>query len=150
MVMKITEVKKWIRLVEQSNISELEISEDGKSIRIAKSDPAQPQVMAPAPSTPQSQPEQVILPVTTPPKVESGETIKSPMVGTFYTAPTPDTDPFISVGDTIKKGQVLCIIEAMKIMNEIEAEVNGVIKEILVKNADPVEYNQPLFVIQSH
>ena len=148
MVMKITEVKKWIRLVEQSNISELEISEDGKSIRITKSDSAQ--VVAPSPSLSQPQPEAVTQPVAHIPEQEPAETIKSPMVGTFFTAPSPDTDPFVSVGDTIKKGQVLCIIEAMKIMNELEAEVNGVIKEILVKNSNPVEFNQPLFVIESH
>ncbi|MBX2820130.1 MAG: acetyl-CoA carboxylase biotin carboxyl carrier protein [Rhodothermaceae bacterium] len=78
---------------------------------------------------------------------ENDHTIKAPIVGTFYSAPSPDADPFISVGDRVNKGDVLCIIEAMKLMNEIEAEVSGTVKEILINNSEPVEYDQPLFVI---
>ena len=87
-------------------------------------------------------------PAKTQPAADPANTIKAPIVGTFYRASSPDTDPFVKVGDTVKVGDVLCIIEAMKLMNEIESEVSGTIKEILIENAEPVEYDQPLFVIE--
>ena len=96
--------------------------------------------MAPAPPSPAEEKEEA-----TP--VAEGKTVKAPIVGTFYAAPAPDADPFVQVGDTVNVGDVLCIIEAMKLMNEIESEVTGTVKQILAENAEPVEYDQPLFVI---
>ena len=159
--MDIKKIKSLIRMVEESQVSEVSIQEGEFSIRIRKEDrnasaaslsapqvvtlpaaPVQPASAQPAPSTPPPAPapqeEQV-----------DGYVQKSPIVGTFYTAPSPDATPYVNVGDTVSKGQTLCIIEAMKIMNEIEAEVDGRVEKIVAKNATAVEYDQPLFIIST-
>ncbi len=163
--MRPKEIKKLIELVEQSNINELEVSRWGKKVRILKSvnRPSTSTIHAETPlvSSPTRVPlaQEIILPpeTATSPKVESSSTaaasdniieVKSPMVGTFYRAPAPDADPYVQVGDIVSPKQVLCIIEAMKLMNEIESEWRGKIKAILVDNAQPVEYNQVLFNIE--
>jgi len=159
--MKPDEIKRLVEIVEESNIGEIEITETrwGKrTIKISKNSsaanssthviqaaPAVPQPAAPAaaPTPAPAAPETESAPSTS-----SGSEIKSPMVGTFYRAPAPDADPYVEVGTVVKKGQVLCIIEAMKLMNEIESEVDGKITKLLVENAQPVEYNQPLFIVE--
>jgi acetyl-CoA carboxylase biotin carboxyl carrier protein len=156
-------VKKLIDILDESTVDSIEISSDkGMKIRISKSPSgrgamqvAQPTVMAPMmapPMLPSGQP----TPAEGTPAVESlaaseaksgGNEVKSPMVGTFYSAPEPGAKPYVSVGSRVSKGQILCIIEAMKIMNEIESEVAGVVTEVLASDAQPVEYGQPLFRI---
>ena len=160
--MKEEEIKRLIKIVEESSIGQLEVSRWGRTIKITKfplnshtqtnSGPVQ------AYAAPLPQPElQQAAPAQEDPKTASVEAkagsetsieIKAPMVGTFYRSPTPETEPYVDVNTTVKKGDVLCIIEAMKLMNEIEAEHAGRIVEILVENAQPVEYNQPLFRIE--
>jgi len=164
--MRPKEIKKLIELVEQSQINELEVSRWGKKVRIIKgSNPAMPAVTvasasavpSPAPLPVVSEPAPVsTAPVappalaTAPPEPSSDNIIevKSPMVGTFYRAPAPDAPPYVEVGDIVAPNQVLCIIEAMKLMNEIESEWRGRIIAILVENGQPVEYNQVLFKIE--
>ena len=142
-------LKKLIRIVEQSGIDELEIEEEGAKIRIARH-PGTGQ--APVQSVPVAvQP--VVPAVAAPPAVpkppeKTYHEIKSPIVGTFYRAPAPDADPYVEIGATVQPGSVLCIIEAMKLMNEIECDVSGRIVKILVENAKPVEYNQTLFLVE--
>ena len=157
--MKEQEIKRLVKIVEESNIGTLEISRWGRSIKITKNT-MDPNSMTNSHSTqtysaPPAAPSQVpVEPKTAEAKPETpaanvvGDEIKSPMVGTFYLSPAPDADPYVEVGSAVKKGQVLCIIEAMKLMNEIESEHDGKIVEILVENAQPVEYNQPLFRIE--
>lgn len=154
--MKEQEIKRLVKIVEESNIDTLEISRWGRSIKITKN------TMGPNSMTNSHSTQTYSAPATSPsqqpvePKVQEakpetpavGDEIKSPMVGTFFLSPAPDADPYVKVGSTVKKGQVLCIIEAMKLMNEIESEHDGKIVEILVENAQPVEYNQPLFRIE--
>lgn len=148
--MDIRKVKKLIELLEESGIDELEIHEGEESVRISRHSKqvAQQPIYAQAP---QVAPAPVAAPVAEAeapscPKY-NGTVARSPMVGTFYRAGSPDSDDFVAVGQTIKKGDVLCIVEAMKMMNHIEAEVGGVIDSILVDNGQPVEYDQPLFTI---
>ncbi len=156
--MKEQEIKRLVKIVEESNIDTLEISRWGRTIKITKNTMG-PNSMTNSHSTqtyspPAAAPSQVpVEPKTQEAKPETpasvvGDEIKSPMVGTFYLSPAPDADPYVEVGSAVKKGQVLCIIEAMKLMNEIESEHDGKIVEILVQNAQPVEYNQPLFRIE--
>ncbi len=166
-MMRPKEIKKLIEFVEQSNINELEVSRWGRKVRILKSvNKPGTAIVVPESnmisSSPPFQPAQEFtLPpeTTTPAKVEPTLSItepasdnivevKSPMVGTFYRAPAPDAGPYVQVGDIISPNQVLCIIEAMKLMNEIESEWRGRIAAILVDNAQPVEYNQVLFKIE--
>ena len=149
------EIKKYVQLVESSNISELEITEEGVTLRIKKElqvAPAQvTQFTAPAPPAPQTQPTALeYKPVTPPPEIKkvSFQEVKSPMVGTFYHAPSPEAEAYVQVGDKVKQGQVLCIIEAMKLMNEIESDFAGTMVEICVENAKPVEFEQVLFRIE--
>ena len=147
--MDIRKVKKLIELLEESGIDELEIHEGEESVRISRHSKqiAQQPMYAPAP--------QASAPVAAPVAADAapacpkfnGTVARSPMVGTFYRAGSPDSDDFVSVGQTVKKGDVLCIVEAMKMMNHIEAEVGGVIESILVDNGQAVEYDQPLFTI---
>lgn len=151
--MDLRKLKTLIDLVSESGISELEVTEGEGKVRIVKNAPPvyvqptggfAPQVSAPAQS--------VALPAegaaaAAPAAAPQGHVVTSPMVGTFYRAPSPGADPFVQVGDSVKEGQTLCIIEAMKLLNEIESDKTGVIKEILVENGQAVEYGQPLFVI---
>lgn len=146
--MDIRKVKKLIELLEESGVAEIEIKEGEESVRISRHG-QQPAAMH-APPPPAASPAQA--PADEPAASEapevSGTTIKSPMVGTFYRASSPDASPFVEVGSRVKKGDTICIIEAMKMFNQIEAEVDGTIKAILVENGQPVEYDQPLFVIE--
>jgi acetyl-CoA carboxylase biotin carboxyl carrier protein len=149
--MDLRKLKTLIDLVQNSGISELEISEGEEKIRIAKhiAAPAQTTVMLPQPAAAAPAP-QAIAPAAAeaaPAAPAEGKTIKSPMVGTFYRSGSPGAAAFVEVGQAFKAGDTLCIIEAMKLMNEIEAEVSGTIKAILVENGQPVEFGQPLFLI---
>jgi acetyl-CoA carboxylase biotin carboxyl carrier protein len=148
--MDIRKIKKLIELLEESGINELEIQEGEESVRISRGgtaqvspQPAAPQPAAPAPTPePAPQPEQ---PQATP--EPEGHLVRSPMVGTFYSAPSPDAPPFVEEGQAVQAGDVLCIVEAMKMMNQIEADKSGTIKSVLVENGEPVEFDQPLFSI---
>ena len=153
--MRPKEIQELVRIVENSSIDELEVTKWGRKIRIRKHKVAavtgssveyitpSSAVHSSAPAAPAPQPETEVTPAPSDNYVE----IKAPMVGTFYRAPSPDSDPYVKEGDIISKGQVLCLIEAMKLMNEIEAEISGRIVKILIDNAQPIEYNQPLFLI---
>jgi acetyl-CoA carboxylase biotin carboxyl carrier protein len=152
--MDLRKLKTLIDLVSESNVSELEITEADGKVRIVKAG-AQPVVMtmpvaqaapaAPAAAAAPAAPAAEAAPAA---PVETGHVVKSPMVGTFYRASSPGAKAFAEVGDTVKAGQAVCIIEAMKIMNEIEADKDGVISKILVENGQPVEYGQPLLIIE--
>lgn len=152
--MDIRKVKKLIELLEESKISEIEIHEGEESVRISRAAamPQQTVMHVPAGSEAMTHPGQGDA-VTSRGMEEStatertGHVVKSPMVGTFYASSTPGGPALVEVGQTVEAGDVLCIIEAMKIMNQIEADVSGVIREVLVENGDPVEYGQPLFII---
>ena len=151
--MDIRKVKKLIELLEESGIDELEIHEGEESVRISrhsKQMAVQQPVYAPAPA-PVAAPAPAAAPAAgesapAAPKL-NGTVVRSPMVGTFYRASSPEAKPFVDVGQTVKKGDILCIVEAMKMMNHIEAEIGGTIESILVENGQPVEYDQPLFTI---
>ncbi|MDB4039997.1 acetyl-CoA carboxylase biotin carboxyl carrier protein [Methylophilaceae bacterium] len=150
--MDLRKLKKLIDLVEASGISELELTEGEEKVKISRNNetPYQPQLVQSQPQLVQSQPKPN---QNEEPKISKnveeadGSTINSPMVGSFYRAASPDSSPFIEVGSTVKKGDVLCIIEAMKLLNEIESEHDGIIKKILVENGQPVEFGEPLFII---
>lgn len=150
--MDLRKLKTLIDLVAESGISELEVTEENDKVRIVNkvqtvavaSTPAVAPVVAPVAPAPVAP---TAAPQPTPEAVVEGTTVTSPMVGTFYRSPNPGADPFVTVGDKVQAGQTLCIIEAMKLLNEIEAETSGTIKEILVENGQPVEFGQPLFII---
>lgn len=150
--MDLRKLKTLIDLVAESGIAELEITEGDGKVRIVKSVPPPPPqqvVYAQEPVGAAPAPAPAPAPAAAPaaPPVPQGHVVKAPMVGTFYRAPNPGASPFVEVGQSVKEGEPLCIIEAMKLLNEIEADKSGVIKEILVENGEPVEYGQPLFVI---
>ena len=149
--MDIRKVKKLIELLEESGIDELEIREGEESVRISRhsKQPAYAQPMyapAPAPMTAPVAAAAPVAEVAAAPKL-NGHVVRSPMVGTFYRTPAPTSPSFVEDGQSVKKGDILCIVEAMKMMNHIEAETSGVIESILVENGQPVEYDQPLFTI---
>jgi acetyl-CoA carboxylase biotin carboxyl carrier protein len=150
--MDLRKLKKLIDLVEQSGIAELEITEGEERVRIARvgaHGPAQlvngPQVANPPIAAGQSGIAQVPVPAES--ALPEGHVVKSPMVGTFYRAPSPGAPVFVEVGSQIKEGETLCIIEAMKLLNEIESDKTGIVKAILLENGQPVEFGEPLFVI---
>ncbi len=150
--MDIRSIRKLIEIVEQSDISEIEIKEGDHNIRVTRHQ--EPVIMhapamaaAPVASAPAAAPV-AAAPAEAPAVEISGHKITSPMVGTFYEAPSPDAGPFVKVGDKVAEGDTLCIIEAMKIMNPIESDKAGTIKQILGVNGEPVEFGQPLFVIE--
>jgi acetyl-CoA carboxylase biotin carboxyl carrier protein len=151
--MNLKELKELIELIQRSEISELELEKSGVKVRIKKERasipaPPAPEELTAAPSEvpqPQTSPVAPISPAAPP---AGWLTLIAPVVGTFYRAPAPDADPYAEVGNVVKKGQILCVIEAMKLMNEIESEWDGKIVEILVENAQPVEYGEPLFRIE--
>ena len=152
--MDLRKLKTLIDLVAESGIAELEITEGDGKVRIVKFSEQAPvvqHVAAPAPvyaaAPVAAAPAAAAAPVAAAEPVISGHVVKAPMVGTFYRAPNPSSPAFVEVGPAVKEGDSLCIIEAMKLLNEIEADKTGVIKEILVENGEPVEYGQPLFVI---
>lgn len=148
--MDIRKVKKLIELLEESGIDELEIREGEESVRISRHGKQQfaPQMYsaAPAPAPAAAPVAATAEAAPSAPKL-NGHVVRSPMVGTFYRASSPTSANFAEVGQTVKKGDILCIVEAMKMMNHIEAETSGVIESILVENGQPVEYDQPLFTI---
>ncbi|UAW99152.1 acetyl-CoA carboxylase biotin carboxyl carrier protein [Halopseudomonas nanhaiensis] len=149
--MDIRKVKKLIELLEESGIDELEIHEGEESVRISRhsKQAAAPQqyFQAPPPPAPAAAPSVPAALVDTPPAEPSGHVVRSPMVGTFYRSPSPTAASFVEVGQSVKAGDVLCIVEAMKMMNHIEADKSGVIQSILAENGQPVEFDQPLFSI---
>ena len=148
--MDLRKLKKLIDLVEASGIAELEITEGEEKVRIAKSIAGAPMMMAHAPQMMHAPAPAVAAAVAAAPvedTVPEGHVVRSPMVGTFYRAPAPGSKNFAEVGQSVNAGDTLCIIEAMKLLNEIEADQGGVIKAILVENGQPVEYGEPLFVI---
>lgn len=148
--MDLRKLKKLIDLVQESGISELEVTEGEEKVRIAKQLAAAPvahQVYAAAPMAHAAPVAAAAPAAASEPALPEGHVVKSPMVGTFYRASSPDAKAFAEVGDNVKQGQTLCIVEAMKLLNEIEADVSGTIKAILVENGQPVEYGEPLFVI---
>ncbi|MGB1197815.1 MAG: acetyl-CoA carboxylase biotin carboxyl carrier protein [Thalassotalea sp.] len=148
--MDIRKIKKLIELVEESGINELEISEGEESVRISRGG----QVVAAAPMM-QAAPA-AVAPIAAAPAVAadaapaaiSGHVVRSPMVGTFYSSSSPDAPAFVEVGQHVNAGDTLCIVEAMKMMNQIEADKSGVVKEILAQNEDAIEFDQPLFIIE--
>lgn len=154
--MDIRKVKKLIELLEESGISEIEISEGEESVRISRypqpgtvSYVTQPQQAAPAaanPGAPAAAPDATPAPAALPPS--RGQQVTAPMVGTFYTGPAPGAKPFVEIGTEVKPGDTLCVIEAMKMMNQIESEIAGRVVNILVENGSPVEFGQALFVIE--
>ena len=153
--MDLRKLKTLIDLVSESNISELEITEADGKVRIVKADPttAQPQGYAPTPmaaaavaAAPAAPVVQAAEPAA--PPVDAGHPVKSPMVGTFYRSANPGSKPFAEIGDAIKEGDPICIIEAMKILNEIEADKSGTVKRILCENGQAVEFGQALFIIE--
>jgi acetyl-CoA carboxylase biotin carboxyl carrier protein len=154
--MDLRKLKKLIDLVQESGIAELEITEGEEKVKIVKGGsgpaalPSHNAVEVAASAARPAEPMRV-APAAAPPaeteQAQEGQLVKAPMVGTFYRSPSPDAKPFVEVGQTVKKGDTVCIVEAMKLMNEIETDVSGVVKAILVENGQPVEYGQPLFVI---
>lgn len=152
--MDIRKVKKLIELLEESNIDEIEIKEGEESVRISRNGAqaaAAPQYLpqyAPPPPPPAAAPAAAAAePAPTVAAAPAGHVVRSPMVGTFYNAPSPTSPAFVEVGQTVKVGDVICIVEAMKMMNQIEADKAGTIEAILVENGEPVEFDQPLFSI---
>ena len=154
--MDLRKLKKLIDLVEESGISELELTEGEESVRISRQGqvvqqpqqytiPQQPtpaiQNQAPTPTASADADAEVVA-------QETGHALTSPMVGTFYRSSSPEADPYVDVGSSVKKGDTLCIIEAMKLLNEIEADRDGIVKKIMVENAQPVEFGEPLFIIE--
>ena len=153
--MDIRKIKKLIELVEESGISELEISEGEESVRISRAAPVQAYPMMQQYAMPAQQQPALAAAVApavaeTPaaPAAMSGHIVRSPMVGTFYRTPSPDAKSFVEVGQKVNAGDTLCIVEAMKMMNQIEADKSGVVKAILVENGQPVEFDEPLVVIE--
>ncbi|MFT5131766.1 MAG: acetyl-CoA carboxylase biotin carboxyl carrier protein [Gammaproteobacteria bacterium] len=149
--MDIRKVKKLIELLEESGVAEIEIHEGEESVRISRGNPAMfatpTLVQAPPPTPTAVQAPASASSVDQEPEIV-GDVVTSPMVGIFYEALAPGKPVFVELGQSVKKGDVLCIIEAMKIMNQVESEYNGVISKIMIENGDPVEYGQPLFVIR--
>lgn len=150
--MDLRKLKKLIDLVQESGISELEVTEGEEKVRIAKHYGA---VAAPAPQymvAPQAAPQAPVAGTSSvnlddEDDLPEGHVVKSPMVGTFYRSPSPGADSFVQIGSVVKKGETLCIIEAMKLLNEIESDADGTVKAILLDNGEPVEFGEPLFVI---
>ncbi len=150
--MDIRKVKKLIELLEGSGINEIEITEGEERVRISRLAPtgaiAQPSSTNPQPSPVPVQAEPIAeAPGAARNPISDSQAIRAPMVGVFYRAATPDGSPFVDIGQAVKSGDTLCIIEAMKMMNQIQSDRNGVVKAILVENASPVEFDQPLFVV---
>lgn len=150
--MDLRKLKKLIDLVEESGISELELTEGEEKVRISRALMPNQAPMMQYMAAPQTAPVAQVVPVpsaATPVIAEvEGHVVKSPMVGTFYRSSSPDAKPFVDVGTKVAVGDTLCIIEAMKLLNEIESDVAGVVKKILLENGQPVEYGEPLFIIE--
>lgn len=149
--MDLRKLKKLIDLVQESGIAELEVTEGEEKVRIAKhaavAAPANYVTHLPPSATPVAPVAAPVVAVETAEAAPAGHVVKSPMVGSFYRSSSPESSPFVEVGQAVAVGDTLCLIEAMKLMNEIEADVAGVVKAVLVENGQPVEYGQPLFII---
>jgi len=143
----IRKIKKLIELIEESDIAEIEITEGEESVRINRYSSTPAPVAVAAPVAIAAVPAAIAAPVAESAE-PAGHALKSPMVGTFYRAASPGSSSFVEIGQSVKEGDTLCIIEAMKILNQIEADKSGVIKQILIENAQPVEYDQALFIIE--
>ena len=154
--MDLRKIKTLIDLVQQSGIAELEITEGEEKVRISRNGNNQPFMQPMMPTSMNLPPDYMNPHAVAPPPASApaaaaqpaGHTLKSPMVGTFYRTPSPGSPSFVEIGQTVTKGQTLCIIEAMKLLNEIESDAAGVVKAILTENGQPVEYGQPLFIIE--
>jgi len=148
--MNLDNIRKILRLLRNSDITEFEYEKDGEKIRIRKGSetvhPVHSSAVSPLPAEPVPSAQEVEPTGGT--ESHGLFTVTSPIVGTFYRAPSPDDPPFVEVGTEVTKGQVLCIIEAMKLMNEIESEIDGTVRKILIENGQPVEYGEPLFLIE--
>lgn len=164
-MLKIQEIRELIKLVDQSNIEEFVYELDGSKIQMKKRGANEQQVVSKVVTVEQPKPEVQVVQANPQPVVEQQKAVEpvvqtapvsnenlhkivSPMVGTFYSAPSPDADPYVKVGDKVTESSIVCIVEAMKLFNEIEAEVNGEIVEVLVQNGQLVEYGQPLFLVK--
>ena len=153
--MDLRKIKKLMELLEESGIAEIEVKEGEESIKLSRNTSISSMPVQQAIQQPQPQP-QIQATAQQPVKsdaqpsapIENRNTVNSPMVGTFYASASPESKPFVTIGQTVKKGDTLCILEAMKMMNQVQAESDGKIIEILVNNAEPVEFDQPLFVIE--
>jgi len=154
--MKIKEIRELIDFISESGLNEVNIETEEFKIRVKRSADIQTQVVEktqnaslPGPASTNTEPAQPekLAEVETASGSENYVEVKSPMIGTFYRSATPDTDPFVNVGNSVSKGQTVCIVEAMKLFNEIESEISGTIVKVLVENATPVEYDQPLFLV---
>jgi acetyl-CoA carboxylase biotin carboxyl carrier protein len=159
MKMDLKYLQKVIKMLDSSELAEIEIEEEGTKLRLSKPRPkvisGVTQMMAQPQAAPVQQPEPIVTATVSVEKTEEklGENlyeVRSPMVGTFYRTPSPDADPYVKPGDTVKAGDVICIIEAMKLMSEIESEVSGKVVKILVENGTAVEYDQPLMLIEKN
>ena len=155
--MEIKKLKEILKIVEKTDFSEVEIVEKDWRLRIGRNVANQPVAISypsvhahavPASTASTQPPTQVAPPPVKPTEEVHGKVVTSPFVGTFYRSPSPDSPPFVDVGQKVQKGQTICIVEAMKLMNEIESDIAGTIKAILVENGQPVEFGQPLFVIE--
>jgi acetyl-CoA carboxylase biotin carboxyl carrier protein len=149
--MDLRKLKKLIDLVQESGIAELEITEGEEKVKIVKGGvvnmTAAPAAMVATPTAAAAAAPAPVATSAEPPEGQEGHIVKAPMVGTFYRSASPDAKPFVEVGQAVKEGDTICIIEAMKLMNEIEADASGNVKAILVENGQPVEYGQPLFIL---
>jgi len=143
----LAEIRRLIRLVQRTGIGELEVTSGGRTVRIAAFS-GTPAALVQAAHAPAVAAAPAAHPRTEAPGAEQGVAVTSPMVGTFYRKPAPDADPYVEVGDSVEVGQTLCIVEAMKLMNEIESELRGRVKKILVENGQAVEFGQKLFLIE--
>ena len=150
--MDLRKLKTLIDLVSESGVAALEITEGEDRVRIVNRSNAAPvpvhQPVVVAPQMPQPVPASEPAKAPAQPAAPAGTPLNSPMVGTFYRAPSPGAEPFVKVGDTVKKGQVVCIIEAMKLLNEVQADADGVVREVCVENGQPVEFGQALFILE--
>ena len=150
--MDLRKIKTLIDLVQQSGIAELEITEGEEKVRISRNGNNTPFMQPMMPTSMMLPPDLMmpapVAPISAVPAEPTGHTLKSPMVGTFYRSPSPGSPSFVEIGQAVTKGQTLCIIEAMKLLNEIESDASGVVKAILTENGQPVEYGQPLFIIE--
>jgi len=151
--MDLRKIKKLIELLEESGLAELEIHEGEESVRLTRPGPAAPAQAAPAPAAAPVEPAQAPPPggaeADDEEALPDGQLVRSPMVGTFYGAPNPDAEPFVTEGQTVQRGETLCLIEAMKMFNQIESEYTGTVAAVLVESGQPVEFDQPLFVIRT-
>jgi acetyl-CoA carboxylase biotin carboxyl carrier protein len=145
--MDLRKLRKLIDLVQESGIAELEITEGEEKVKIVKGGAISVSSAPGTPTAPIPAPPPVSAPAAEPEPGQEGHVVKAPMVGTFYRSPSPDAKVFVEVGQTVKEGDTICIIEAMKLMNEIETDASGVVKAILVENGQPVEYGQALFIL---